>query len=207
MMTIFGAVLIGGSLLYSSVALWNVEQRKAMLEQEVTSKTAEIKELATKQGDMQRQIEQSQKTIEEGTRQLAALRQDLAQARCALSSSRSAIEAFHQRNYGHAIALYSEALRCDPHNAYLLNLKAYSEFKDDRLEDAIRSERQSIEADPSYAWGYFDLARFLCASGTAGNSEAKQRIDQAIRLRPDLKSVMQDDGEFKRLCGKLVPAD
>jgi tetratricopeptide (TPR) repeat protein len=143
--------------------------------------------------------------LTESRRQIDELKQQISQARCALDSSRSALEAFHQREYGAAVHLYEQALACEPDNAYLLNLQAYSLFKDGKLEEALATQRRSAKADPNYAWGQFDLARFLCALGPTRFSEAKTAINETLRLRPDLLKAMRGDGEFRRLCKGLTP--
>ena len=34
--------------------------------------------------------------------------------------------------------------------------------------------------------------------------EARSSITKALELRPDLKKKMEDDGEFKRLCKRIL---
>jgi tetratricopeptide (TPR) repeat protein len=127
---------------------------------------------------------------------------ELAGARCALASSRAAINAFHDRRYAMAVALYDEALVCDPGNGYLLNLKAYSLFKLGDLTSAIATQQQSVAAEPDYAWGHFDLARFLCANGEL--DAASDAFGRAIRLRQEMATIAQGDVEFQRVCqGRL----
>lgn len=130
------------------------------------------------------------------------MRNEINGLREALTASRDAIVAFHQRDYGTAVALYDKALRADPNNAYLLNLKAYSLFKLKRLSEAIKVQRESIRIDQSYAWGFFDLARFQCAAGDFG--AARKSINTAIEKRPALRSTMERDGEFQRLCAAAL---
>src|SRR5262249_2323289 len=143
--------------------------------------------------------------LAESRREIEELKKQISQARCALDSSRWALEAFHQREYGVAVNLYEQALACEPENAYLLNLQAYSLFKEGKLEEALSTEQRSAKADPNYAWGQFDLARFLCALGPTRFPQAKTAIDEALRLQPDLLKVMRGDGEFRRLCKGLTP--
>jgi tetratricopeptide (TPR) repeat protein len=137
------------------------------------------------------------------THQLSTLRLQLERARASLSAARAAIEAFHAGNLKAAVKLYDEALEYDPHNAYLLDLRAYSLFRLRRLNAALRSARQSVAADPKYAWGYFDLARFLCAR--AHIEDARTAAQRAIVLDPSMRSLMESDGEFQRLCRHAVP--
>ena len=131
-----------------------------------------------------------------------AMRKDIKGLREALTASRDAIVAFHQRDYGVAVALYDQALRADPNNAYLLNLKAYSLVKLKRIKDAIDVQKEGIRIDPSYAWGYFDLARFQCAAEDF--DAARKSIEMALEKRPEFHSTMQKDGEFQNLCGSVL---
>ncbi len=41
------------------------------------------------------------------------------------------------------------------------------------VDDAIEGQRKSIVDDPSYAWGYFDLARFLCSATPSRTEDAR----------------------------------
>jgi tetratricopeptide (TPR) repeat protein len=83
-----------------------------------------------------------------------------------------------------------------------LNLRAYSLFRLGRINEAIEGQRQSVAVDPGYAWGHFDLARFLCAAGSPAQvEEAKREIDRAIELEGDpMRERMKGDGEFRRVC-------
>ena len=129
----------------------------------------------------------------------------LSRSRAALSSARAAINAFHSGNLQQALQLYDEALSSDPDNAYLQNLRAYTLFRLGRTDEAIEGEKRSVEVDPNYAWGYFDLARFLCAAGPTEMNAAKNAARKAIRLRPDFESTMRSDGEFQRVCRHQIP--
>jgi tetratricopeptide (TPR) repeat protein len=133
------------------------------------------------------------------------LRLALAKARGGLAASRAAISAFHEGRLDIAVALYDEALAADPDNAYLQNLRAYSLFRLGRIGEALDGERRSVAADPNYAWGYFDLARFLCAASPRKLNEAKQAAAKAIALREELRETMKSDGEFQRVCQKQIP--
>ena len=142
--------------------------------------------------------------VRAGRMQLDSLRHRLADARQSVAATRTAINAFHANNYKTALQLYDEAIRADPDNPYVHNLRAYALFKLGSVPAAIEGERQSVAADPEYAWGYFDLARFLCADTPPRYDEAKQAIRRALELRPELRAVMNDDGEFQRLCRPII---
>lgn len=141
-------------------------------------------------------VEELQSESNELVRQVSGLRE-------ALSASRIAIAAFHQGDYATALKFYAEALDADPGNAYLLNLRAYALFRQHKYDDAVAAELLSVHADPSYAWGYFDLARFQCAVGK--RDDARESVAKALSLKPELREVMRGDGEFRRFCGSIVP--
>jgi tetratricopeptide (TPR) repeat protein len=131
--------------------------------------------------------------------ELAAVRAELGRSRAALSAARAAINAFHAGRLEDAVGLYDEVLEADPDNAYIQNLRAYSLFRLGRVEAAIEGQRRSLSADPTYAWGYFDLARFLYAAAPPQVEEARRAEAKAIELRPDMRAIMQSDGEFQRV--------
>jgi tetratricopeptide (TPR) repeat protein len=174
-----GAVLVLASLFYASTQLSRLAAERTRL--------AAIRDTAL--ADLH--------TVRDS---LTTAKSELSNTRCALGNSRAAINAFHSNNYEDAIALYDQALTCDPANAYLLNLRAYAQFKAGRLTAAIESQQRSVAADSSYAWGYFDLARFLCAAGASQGARARDAIQRALRLQPGLARTMRSDGEFTRLC-------
>ena len=142
---------------------------------------------------------------EELAAEVTGLKLQLARSREAVAATRIAINAFHEKRYEDAVKMYEAALQIDPDNAYILNLQAYSTFKIGDINDAIEIEQRSVATDPEYAWGYFDLARFLCAARPSRYEEANAAIVTALHLRPDLISFMRRDGEFKRHCSKILP--
>jgi len=137
--------------------------------------------------------------------ELNLTRQQLEGARKALSSSRAAINAFHAGDLNRAVSLYDEALSWDPDNAYIQNLRAYSLFRLGRIDEAIDGERRSVAADPQYAWGYFDLARFLCSASPAQMEDARRAASKAMELRPEMREIMRGDAEFQHVCRRSVP--
>jgi len=182
-----GLLMALGTLVVAA-ALWLSYGQLRVLQADVSSLAAEAARLQKQNAELRQSAEN--------------MRRDIEGLREALAASRYAIEAFHQRDYSTAVSFYDQALRADPNNAYLLNLKAYSLFKLKRVGDAIEVQRQSLAADPEYAWGYFDLARFQCANGLF--DEARRSRDSALQKRPGLRAIMDKDGEFERLCGPIL---
>ena len=60
----------------------------------------------------------------------------------------------------------------------------------------------AITKDPEYAWGYFDLARVLCAKGDF--PRAADAIRQALVVDSQLRVAMRGDGEFTKLCKPVL---
>lgn len=75
-------------------------------------------------------------------------------------------------------------------------------FKDKQLDQSIESLKYAVEIEPDYAWGFFDLARVLCANKQFPDAEEAAR--KALELRPGLREVMLEDGEFSRLCRPIL---
>ena len=181
--TFLGFLLIGVTLAYAFAALERLERQRLDLQ-------AQTRELIAQRNKYKSDIEH--------------LQHQLSLSRSALASGRAAINAFHSGNFDLALRFYDEALTYDPDNAYILNLRAYTLFRLGRLQDAIAGERQSITIDPAYAWGYLDLARFLCASSPPNMEDAKRAASRAVELRPDLSDVIEQDGEFQRVCHRQI---
>lgn len=183
LLSIVAVTFVIGSMVFAALQLRRLEEQKdALLTQ-------------------QRQLERE---IEDTRGQLRGVQRELDATRCALETARAAISAFHLRRYEDAVKQYDQALRCNPEDAYLLNLRAYALFKAGRIEAAVEGQKRSIQADPNYAWGYFDMARFRCAQQPPQFEEALDAARQAIRLRPGMKNIMLGDGEFRRLCEQIL---
>uniref|UniRef100_UPI003B3AF76C tetratricopeptide repeat protein n=1 Tax=Spirosoma sp. TaxID=1899569 RepID=UPI003B3AF76C len=116
------------------------------------------------------------------------------------------IDAYRRGQYAEAITFYDEYLagKKNRNSAYVLNLKGYAQFRLRQYEQAVTTLLAATKADPKYAWAYFDLARVYCAMGR--ESEANQAREQAISLRADMQSIMQNDQEFMNLCGRGATA-
>ena len=155
----------------------------------------QIKPLMETKRDLEEQIDQSRKLLQEYKTQLQNSRE-------AVRFVTLGINAFHQGRYEAAVNWYNQALRLDSENAFILNLKGYSLFKSKSLKESIEALRRSVEVEPKYAWGYFDLARVYCADGDFKRSA--EAIKKAVELRPDLKQTMRQDGEFKQLCKTVL---
>lgn len=141
--------------------------------------------------------------------EIARARQDLVSARKQLKAAREAvsfvtrgIDLYHQEMYHEAVQAYDEALKLDPKNPHVAGLKAYSLFKAKRLKESLAALKFALDIDPSYAWGYFDLARVSCARKEFSN--ARESAVRALRLAPGLEQIMFADEEFIDLCAPIL---
>lgn len=174
-------VVVIASLVYASGQLSHVQKERDRLSAQADTLRAEV-------GGLQDSVQ--------------SLRKHLEAAQRATSAARAAINAFQSNRYVDAVALYDEALEADPGNPYVQNLRAYALFKMGHVEEAITGARKSVAADSTYAWGYFDLARFSCAAGHA--QDARRAWTHAVRLRPQMRDIARHDGEFRHYCGEIV---
>ncbi len=210
------AVLMGLGALVVMIALWfsyeklkEIQSEVRILQVEAARLQSQNSELSSDAQALRSEVRSLQSQASELRTQNSelvddsdALRNNVKNLREALGASRYAIIAFHQGDYQTAIVYYDQALRADPDNAYLLNLKAYSLFKLDSFQEAIETQIESIRVDPNYAWGFFDLARFHCAAGDM--DAAGEAMMTALEKRPGLEDVMNNDGEFQRLCAPIL---
>ncbi len=187
------ALMSLGALVVFS-ALWFATSRLNEVRTEVQRLELASTKLRDEQTRLQSEVEVSRETSRKLTTEVSGLRQ-------ALNASRDAIAAFHAKDYAAAIGLYDSALVADPGNTYLKNLRAYALFKSGRIDEAIKSQAEALKEDPSYAWGFFDLARFQCASGN--RVAAAKSLATAQEKSPRFIDLARDDGEFRRLCGDL----
>jgi len=130
-----------------------------------------------------------------------ATQAQLAKYREALNAARDGINAYHAGNYSGAISSYDSALQAAPNDPYLLDLKGYSQFKAHDFQSATITLKKAVEADPNFAWGYFDLARTYCGSKEYANA-AKALATARDKGIPDEK--IRRDVEFTHLCAPLL---
>lgn len=140
--------------------------------------------------------------------ELDGVRAELKGAREATPALIEGVNAFHRKQYRLAIARYDEALRLDPGDAYIYNLKSYSQFRVGDVSGAITTMSKSLAVDPTYDWGYFDRARYQCASGAG--PDAVETLRAALATRPvSVRALapvfLSEDGEFRRLCADVLP--
>lgn len=186
LISLLGFCLAFAAIVYSALQLKKLEHKSEMARMELLKARS--------------QVEKSQNELRQVQADLSKTRASLATARASLAAGRAAINAFHAGRLEEAIQHYDEALRSDPQNAYLQNLRAYSLFRQGNVSAAIEGQRLSLAADPHYAKGYLDLARFLCAASPSDIVAARKAADMAKALNPEIAQIMRNDGEFQRVC-------
>jgi tetratricopeptide (TPR) repeat protein len=195
------AAIAVGATAWASFKVRPLVVEKERLEQEVEHRRDQAAALKT-------QYDKATTEYESLGKQLQLLREQLTSARKSTPALTDAINAFHRRQYPRAIEKYDDALRLNPGDAYIYNLKSYSQFKSGDAPGAIGTMSKSLELDPSYAWGYFDLARFQCAAGTPIDATRTLK-DAAVKQGESVKRLaslfLQQDGEFRRLCASALP--
>ena len=119
----------------------------------------QVRPLLEEREQLSRQNEQLSKSIVEAKarvdnliaeerslkQRVAALRAELQGARDATPVLTQAINAFHRREYDRAIVKYDEALKLNPGDAYIHNLKSYSQFKAGDFPGAAETMSRALQ--------------------------------------------------------------
>lgn len=158
------ALLLFGMMTYASFRLIDVLRKTAEIEQALEAKQTEL-------DDVRQNLEELQVSRDEA-------RESLRRARASTPLVRDAIISYHNRRYQRAVALYDEALRLDPDNVYVLDLKSYSEYRaglaarnlgntetaEAYFDEATKTIEQALDLEPRNLNGYIQLAIYSCAS-------------------------------------------
>ncbi|MVM34160.1 tetratricopeptide repeat protein [Spirosoma sp. HMF4905] len=128
----------------------------------------------------------------------------LAAQKSADMTVKAGLEAYQNGQYEEAVKLFDQSLEKNPANAFVLDMKGSSLFKLKRYDEAEATLLTATKVDPKDAWPYFDLARVYCAMGRSAEANSAKR--QAIKLQPDMQTIMRKDREFIRVCGAEASA-
>ncbi len=137
----------------------------------------------------------------------ARLQTRLASAREASRFVSFAIEQYHNRRYVDAVRYYDEALRLDPENAYVLDLKSYSQYRAGDLEGAVASINAALRYEPGFIYGYSDLARYACAARQyegAVDAYARARRRSANEALVLFGRLLREDAQFASVCAPVA---
>jgi tetratricopeptide (TPR) repeat protein len=168
----------------------------------ITYSVFELNSLEARIRLKQSELEQIKSNMDSVKIEFIKQKQQLSASRESVYFVTQGINFFHQGLYLEAVKAYNTALSLDSLNAYILNLKGYSLFKAKRYSEAVKVLHHAVEVQPDYAWGYFDLARANCANGNYDN--ALKAAQKAIELRHDMINTIKNDGEFNRLCKRII---
>jgi tetratricopeptide (TPR) repeat protein len=159
------------------------------------------REIASQKVDLLRMEESTGKLSEENQH----LSRKLANAREASHYVRLALEQYHNGRYAAAISYYDQALALDPENAYVLDLKSYSQFRHGDRKGAMESIEAALRMQPDYVYGYSEWSRYACAAGRF--DEAVRAFDAARAQSPAADELygklLREDGQFATLCARL----
>ena len=175
-------------------------EQRAVLTKEIASATREKTAIEAEKAQLELQ---RQKLAEENDLLASRLTRTRQEARVtAADAVRRGVNRYHAGDYAGAIVAYNEALTLDSENAYVLDLRSYSQFRANDLDGAISSVTTALTVDPTYVYGYSELARYACAAGqfdlaVSTYTEAKAKYAD---IGPLFSSLLKDDGEFARLC-------
>jgi tetratricopeptide (TPR) repeat protein len=198
---------LGAAAIALGVTAWATFRVQPLLAQKEHLERA-VQATQSQLGELEASATKAQAEFADAQRQLDGVRSELKRAREATPALIEGINAFHRRQYGLAVTRYDEALRLNPGDAYIYTLKSYSQFKSGNLAGAAATMSISLELSPTYDWGYFDLARYQCASGAG--AAAVETLRAAIAKRgSSVKGLapvfLTGDGEFRRLCSAVLP--
>jgi tetratricopeptide (TPR) repeat protein len=103
------------------------------------------------------------------------------------------------REYGRAVADFTEALRLDPRCARAFSGRGQARDLAGDCADAVRDCDRALELDPRLAEAYAHRASALCALGAPRRALAD--CDQALRLRPRFAAAHAVRGHARFLLG------
>jgi hypothetical protein len=104
---------------------------------------------------------------------------------------------YHQHKYKEAVDEYLKAYKLDPSNPELWELLGYSELKQGHIQNAVGDLEQSIERDPNFVMGHYNLALAYWAQGR--KEDAVQQMQKVVDLNLSMKKAMEEDSQFKKL--------
>lgn len=126
---------------------------------------------------------------------LLLVKQQLNDARLASEFLQLAIDSVVRKNFSGAIASYDKAIALDPMNPVLYNLKGYAHFKKGEYNSAVESLEKSVQIDPDYIWGHYNLSLVYFTIGKT--DEAISEVKKVLEISFYYKDVIARDVQFK----------
>jgi len=179
-MTVVGASIVTGSLIYSSFQFAALQKEKAQQERQLNAARAELSTLRA-------QVVQTQKALSDMQAQSRKVRE-------AFTYLQLGIKKFFGRDFNGALPYYEKAIEVNPTNPVLFDLKGYSLLRAGRTHDAVAALEHAITLDPGYVWGHYNLALAYWAEGE--KDQAVGEVRKAIEIDPALRKQIREDGQF-----------
>eukprot|EP00245_Coleochaete_scutata_P007829 TRINITY_DN2360_c0_g1_i1.p1 TRINITY_DN2360_c0_g1~~TRINITY_DN2360_c0_g1_i1.p1 ORF type:complete len:506 (-),score=107.70 TRINITY_DN2360_c0_g1_i1:133-1590(-) len=113
---------------------------------------------------------------------------------------KQANDSFQAHKFAHAIELYTEAIKLNPHSAILYSNRAFAHTKIEEYGSSIEDATKSIELDPTYVKAYY--RRGTAYMGLAKLKEALRDFRKVVQVapkNPDARKKLKD-------CEKAVQA-
>jgi tetratricopeptide (TPR) repeat protein len=179
-MTVVGASIVAGSLIYSGFQFAALQKAKAQQEQQLNAARAELSALRA-------QVAEAQKALSDMQEQSRKLRE-------AFTYLQLGVKKFFGHDFNGALPYYEKAIEVNPTNPVLFDLKGYSLLRAGRTHDAVVALEHAIALDPGYVWGHYNLALAYWAEGEKDQAVAEVR--KTIEINPSLRKQIREDGQF-----------
>ena len=165
------------------------------------------KDLQLRNAIIQKKTDSLESRIQKANDRLLSLQEKLLNSHLINGHIRIGLDNFYSKRYDLAIKEYDEALKLDPENFVLYDLKGYSQMRLRRFEEAILSLNKSVSLNPNYGWGYYNLALAYWANGSKDNS--RTALMELLKVSPEMKTTVLNDWQFAEiikdeLAGKLL---
>lgn len=184
-MTLVGAVIIAGSLIYSGLQLAALQRERATHEEELQ--------------DLRQQLKNLNKSRDQAQRDLEQLQGQVRSARESLTSLQPCLKMFFTQNYVGAVDCYDRAIATDPANPVIYDLKGYSLLRAGQIDASVTTLEKSVSLAPDYVWGHYNLALAYWAAGA--NERAVSEVKKVLDIDPSFSEVIRRDGQFSKFWG------
>ncbi|MGH7739065.1 MAG: tetratricopeptide repeat protein [bacterium] len=102
---------------------------------------------------------------------------------------------YRHKDYAGAISEYRKVLRQDPNNCTAYGLMGYSLLRAGRVDEAVSCLGKSVQLDPQYTMGYYNLALAYWAQGK--QNQAVEQVRLAIDYDPGCATKIKKDPQFQ----------
>lgn len=184
-MTLVGALIVAGSLVYSGRQL-------AVLQSERTARETELSNLRHQLKEITESRAQAQAELEHVHAQVRSTRESL-------TSLQPCLTLFFARSYLGAVECYDKAISIDPANPVnyvLYDLKGYSLLRAGQKEDSVKALEKSVLLAPDYVWGHYNLA--LAYWATQRHDLAILEVEKVLSIDPSFGDIIRRDGQFNK---------